>query len=106
MKRVYISGRIGDMDGNPLSDVDFFIVKEKFNKKQRELESMGFKAINPAINPKNKGRRAFECMKNNIRLLLDCDAITFTTDARYSHSCWLELEIAKKCNIELIDTNC
>lgn len=97
MTNVYISGPITN---NP----DY---KEDFARAEQLLKDNGFVARNPLVVEK-KLRSIYrepsyeEYLKEDIRMLLDCDGIYFLEGSEDSKGCKVEAAIAEVCGIPTV----
>lgn len=95
MKRVYLSG---PMTGLP--DLNY----PAFHKKASELREQGYAVANPAENfdgQQDIPRKT--CLRQDLRLLLECDYITFLRGFENSAGALLEAYVARECGIEVLD---
>lgn len=93
MTRIYISGA---MTGKP--DLNFPL----FNREAIRLRSMGYDVINPAeLNPDPEASW-HDCMKTDLKALLDCDAIALLDGWENSQGAHLELHIAHRVGIKVL----
>lgn len=95
MKRVYISGRISGLP-EPLY-TRYFADAEKL------LLSMGYKPYNPTKRGIVPGYKWEDYMKEDIKVLCDCDAIYFLPNWMDSKGAVMEHDIAKKLSIPTIE---
>lgn len=85
MKRIYLSG---PMSGLP--DLNF----PAFKAAAEKLRAAGFEVVNPAeLNP-IAGSAWADCMRVDIKALLDCDAIVLLDGWEHSRGAKLELHVA------------
>lgn len=95
--KVYISG--------PIAHYDVEERKAYFNAVAERLRTKGYIPVNPFENPlwlSGNGNADWrEHMKEDIRMLLDCDFITLLPNWEKSKGCKLELDVASSCGIEL-----
>ena len=93
MTRIYISGA---MTGKP--DLNF----PRFNQEAARLRSMGYEVVNPAeLNP-DPSASWHDCMKRDLKALLDCDALAMLDGWQTSTGAHLELNIAHRVGIEIL----
>jgi len=94
-KKVYISG--------PIAHYDLQERKNTFAQYADMLEQLGYTPVNPFDNPLHRAGRADadwrEHMREDIRMLLDCDCILMLPDWWRSKGCKLELDVASSCGI-------
>ena len=93
MKRIYIAGKV---TGEPLRECT-----GKFGRAQKDLEELGFEAVNPLqvvgtweITWKN-------AMRKCIRALMECDAIYVLPCSQNSRGAGIELQLAASLGIPL-----
>lgn len=92
MKRIYISG---PMTGKPHHNFP------AFNAAARTLREMGFEVVNPVdINP-DPGAPWHECLKADLRALLDCDTIALLPGWEGSAGAHLELHVAHRVGLNI-----
>lgn len=97
MKTIYISG---PMTGLP--DYNF----PAFNAEAARLRGLGYDVINPAeINPVGENNTWHECMRKDIRALMDCDTIAMMPGWINSSGAHLEMNIAHRVGIRIIDAS-
>ena len=93
MKKIYISG---PMTGLP--DLNF----PAFHIEAARLRELGFDVVNPAdLNP-NPDTGWHECMRNDLRALLDCDILALLDGWQNSVGAHLELHIAHRVGMEIV----
>lgn len=92
MTRVYLSGAMSGKD-----DLNFPL----FNREATRLRSMGYRVVNPAeLNPDPR-TPWHECMKNDLKALLDCESIVMLEGWEDSQGAHLELHIAHRVGIKV-----
>ena len=93
MKRIYISG---PMTGKP--DLNF----PAFNSESERLRSFGYEVINPAeLNP-DPNAAWHECMRNDLKALLDCDTLALIDGWDGSNGAHLEVHVAHRVGIRIV----
>lgn len=93
MKKIYISG---PMTGLP--DLNF----PAFHAETMRLRSLGYGVANPAeLNP-DPGTGWHECMRNDLRVLLDCDILALLDGWQNSAGAHLEIHIAHRVGMEVV----
>lgn len=93
MKRIYISG---PMTGMP--DLNF----PAFHAEAARLSALGYQVVNPAeINP-DPGMSWHECMRRDLRALLDCDALALLEGWQKSAGAHLEMHVAHRIGMEIV----
>lgn len=92
--RIYLSGA---MTGKP--DLNFPL----FDREAARLRSMGYEVVNPAeLNP-DPNTPWHQCMRTDLKALLDCDAIALIGDDWMdSQGAHLELHIAHRVGIRVL----
>ena len=91
MKKIYIAGKVS---GLPIAEVSM-----KFGSAQQELETKGFKAVNP-LRVVNDWKATWEeAMKKCIRALTECDAVYLLPCYVDSPGAKFEIDIAHKLGI-------
>ena len=94
MTRIYISGA---MTGQP--DLNFPL----FNREATRLRSMGYEVVNPAeLNP-DPNTPWHQCMRTDLKALLDCDAIAMVGNWMDSQGAHLEIHIAHRVGIKVLN---
>lgn len=88
--KVYISGKI-------TGDADY---KKKFQNAENFLEAAGFEVFNPAKETAPGKSWAFY-MRNDIKQLVDCDAIFLLKDWEESKGAKLEYNLAQQLEIKI-----
>ena len=93
MKRIYLSG---PMTGLP--ELNF----PAFNAEADRLRALGFEVVNPAdLNPE-PGTGWHECMRNDLKALLDCDALALLDGWQRSAGAHLEMHVAHRVGMEIV----
>lgn len=89
MKRIYVSGKMSD-----LPDFNF----DKFEKAERQLLDKGYSVVNPHKIPENQveGMSWGQYMVNDLRYILQCDAIAVLDDWTTSPGAQLEMLFAQR----------
>ena len=94
MKRVYISG---PMTGMP--NFNF----PAFNAEAARLRELGYDVVNPVdINP-DTATPYNECLRNDLKALLDCDTIAMLDGWMNSNGAHLEMHIAHRVGIRVVE---
>ncbi|HPP39835.1 MAG TPA: DUF4406 domain-containing protein [Candidatus Kapabacteria bacterium] len=86
--KVYLAGKV--------TGEDFNAVKAKFAKKQKELEALGYKVINPVTAIDNLNLNWTRAMKRCIDMVPKCDAIYLMADWKKSTGAKIEYLVADK----------
>lgn len=93
MKRVYLSG---PMTGLP--ELNF----PAFNAEAARLRSLGFVVVNPVdLNP-DPATGWNECMRNDLKALLDCDMLALLDGWQRSSGAHLEMHMAHRVGMEIV----
>ena len=93
MKRIYLSG---PMTGLP--ELNF----PAFNAEAARLRALGFEVVNPAdLNP-DPDTGWHECMRNDLKALLDCDALALLDGWQRSTGAHLEIHVAHRVGMEIV----
>jgi len=88
---IYISGAItGDSN-----------YKAKFEKAKKELETRGYRAVNPAEFELPDGASWEDYMKQDLSLLLKCDGIYMLKDWKQSRGAKLEHDLAQTLKMQV-----
>lgn len=90
--KVYISGKI-------TGDADY---KKKFANAEEMAQAVGFEVFNPAKVP-DEGKPWEWYMKQDIKALMDCDAILLLKDWKESRGARLEAYIASQLKIKIYE---
>ena len=95
MIRIYISG---PMTGLPQNNYP------AFNKCADDFRRAGFAVVNPAELAGEKQLTWQEYMRQDLRWLLDCDAITMLPGWKNSKGAQLELAVAQGLGLKIFDS--
>lgn len=87
MSKVYISGKI--------TGLNLRQYQAKFERAARRLKTMGYIPINPAAKGEIIGYKWEDYMKDDIKLLCDCDYIYQLENWEESEGAKFEYEVAK-----------
>jgi len=90
--RVYISGK---MTGVP--DLNFPL----FNAEAARLRALGYDVVNPVELCPDPAATWHDCLKADIKALLDCDSIVMLEGWEDSQGAHLELHIAHRVGIKV-----
>lgn len=94
MKRIYLSG---PMTGIP--DFNF----SAFNAEAARLRNLGYDVVNPVdINP-DTTTPYNDCLRNDLKALLDCDTIAMLDGWMNSNGAHLEMHIAHRVGILVVE---
>lgn len=94
MKRIYISG---PMTGKP--EWNF----PAFHAEAERLRSLGYDVVNPAEINTDTSTPYNECLRNDLKALLDCDTIAMLDDWMDSNGAHLEMHIAHRVGIKVVE---
>lgn len=95
MKTLYLSG---PMTGLPkLNFPDFHAAAAR-------LRALGYSVINPAeLNAGPGSKSWYECMRTDLKALLDCDAIVLLDGWQQSAGAHLEIHVAHRVGISILN---
>lgn len=93
VKTVYISGKIGGIED---------IAPELFLKAENELKEKGYNVVNPMNIEHNHDKSWLSYMRNDIKALVDCDAIYMLDNWIDSRGAKVELTIAYGLDLETL----
>lgn len=93
MKRVYLSGPMTSMP-----DLNF----PAFNAEAHRLRAIGYEVVNPATLNPDPGATWHECMRQDLKALLDCDAIALLDGWQKSAGAHLEMHVAHRIGMEIL----
>jgi hypothetical protein len=95
VKRIYISGA---MSGVPEHNFP------AFNAEAARLRALGYEVVNPAeVNP-DVTLSWHECLRQDIKLLCDCDTLALLPGWEHSQGAHLELHIAHRLGMTITAT--
>jgi hypothetical protein len=95
VKRIYISGA---MSGVPEHNFP------AFNAEAARLRALGYEVVNPAeVNP-DVALSWHECLRQDIKLLCDCDTLALLPGWEHSQGAHLELHIAHRLGMTITAT--
>lgn len=96
MNRIYLSG---PMTGLP--ECNF----PAFHAEAARLRGLGYEVVNPAeLNPLESQSSWHQCMRNDLRALMDCDTIAMMPGWINSSGAHLEMHIAHRIGIEIVES--
>lgn len=100
MKKIYISGPMTGYD-----DMNFPAFYEMENKLKNYID---VEVVNPAkvshlAEEKYKNPSYFDYLREDFRVLLDCDAVVMLTGWKESRGCMAELALAKALSIPFFE---
>lgn len=93
MKKIYISG---PMTG--IQDLNFPV----FNLEAARLRSLGFEVVNPAEINQETNTGWHECLRNDLKALLDCDTLALLDGWQHSAGAHLEMHVAHRVGIQIV----
>lgn len=93
MKRIYISG---PMTGLPALNFP------AFNAEAARLRGMGFEVVNPAELNEDPNANWHDCMRTDLKALLDCDTLALLPGWQKSSGAHLEMHVAHRVGIEIV----
>ncbi len=93
IKKVYISGKISGLDRHEVSN--------NFYRAQEYLVALGFDVVNPLELYHVHKEEWSDCMKTDIKAMLDCDIIYMLSNWRNSLGARLENLICKRLGIKI-----
>lgn len=93
-KKIYISA--------PISGYNLTERKAFFSQIEGRLAEEGYKPVNPFNNALPDSAPYTEHLKQDIKLLLDCDGMVRPSRWRKSKGCEIEARVAKACGIPTI----
>lgn len=94
MKRIYLSGPMSNMP-----DFNF----PAFNAEAARLRALGYDVVNPVdINP-DTTTPYNECLRADLKALLDCDTIAMLDGWMDSNGAHLEMHIAHRVGIAVVE---
>lgn len=97
--KVYISG--------PISSLKYEVAKSRFARGAEFATSMGFKAINPMTFGEVDAEKPWEqYMREDIKVLLECDAIMMLEGWRDSRGAKIEKFVAEQMGIDVLGQDC
>lgn len=91
--KVYVSG---PMTGLP--ELNF----PAFRAAARKLREMGFSVVNPADSTANEGKSWTECLRNDLRNMLTCDALVLLPGWSKSRGANFEVSVAKRLEMPVV----
>ena len=92
MKRIYLSGPMTGM-----MDFNF----PAFYGETLRLMNLGYEVVNPAeIN--DAGVTWHECMRRDLKAMLDCDTLALLPGWENSQGAHLEMHVAHRCGIRIV----
>jgi len=93
--KIYISGKI---TGLPIQEA-----QNNFEAAEKRLKSEGHEPINPMKLPHEHGKTWSEYMKEDIKALLECDAIYMLLGWQESKGACIEFNLAHDLRLKIIE---
>lgn len=93
MKRIYISG---PMTGLPLLNFP------AFNIESARLRTLGYEVVNPADINTDPDTGWHECLRNDLKALLDCDTLVLLDGWQKSAGAHLEMHVAHRVGLTIL----
>jgi Asp-tRNA(Asn)/Glu-tRNA(Gln) amidotransferase A subunit family amidase len=93
--KIYISGKITGLDENEAF--------KNFNEAELYLRSQGHEVVNPMTLPHQHDRTWKSYMKEDVKAMMDCDAVYLLSNFRNSKGAMIERNIAKQLEMEIIE---
>lgn len=94
MRKCYIAGKIGDLPKDQY--------EANFEAAEREVIALGFVPVSPLKLPHEHGRTWKEYMVEDLKALLDCDAVYAQHNVRFSPGGMIEINTANSVGITVI----
>jgi hypothetical protein len=94
MKKCYIAGKIGDLP--------FTEYMENFAVGKVEAENLGYTGVSPTDLPHQHDRTWAAYMKEDLKALMDCEAVYALRNWRHSPGAIVEVELAMKLGLTII----
>ena len=92
MEKIYVSGKITD-NAN---------YKAQFSSAEKHLQDLGYSVINPARLDLPDGATWADYMRQDIKLLCDCDAIFMLVNWQESKGAKIEHQLAQELGLKII----
>ena len=92
MKKIYISGKITDNEN--------YITE--FEAAEKALKIAGYKPINPAKEQLPDGATWADYMRQDLKLLCDCDGVYMLYDWQRSNGAVLEFTVARNLGLKIM----
>lgn len=94
MKKCYIAGKIGDLPRQEVYD--------NFYKGKIEVIALGYAALSPLDLPHNHNKTWSKYMREDLRAMLECDAVYSLRNWRDSNGATIEVNLALQVGIDII----
>lgn len=86
----------------PITGRDLDKVRERIAELKRKLEDKGFVPVSPFDRDVDFNASHEEHMREDIKMLIDCDYILMSSEWEYSVGCCAELNAALVCGIKVM----
>ena len=96
-KKCYIAGFIGDLTKEQY--------EANFTAAEKEVIKLGFEPMNPLKFGHNHDKSWESYMREDIKMLMDCQYLYAQSNIRFSPGGMIELELAAKVGINIIHQN-
>lgn len=92
--KVYISGRI--------TDLPFDEAKQAFDKAEQSLKEQGYSVVNPIKNGLDNSASWAEHMREDLKMMLDCDTIYMLRGYELSRGAMIEKNLAESLGFRVL----
>lgn len=86
----------------PITGYDLTERRETAARIETKLQQLGFETVNPMSKGLSDEAQYSEHMRQDLKLLLDCDHIFLAKGWENSGGCRLEADVAMKCGLMMI----
>lgn len=93
-KKCYIAGKIGDL---PLE-----VYTKNFNEAKDQVKELGFEPVSPTDLPHNHDKKWLSYMREDMKAMLDCDAVFAQRNWNDSPGARIEVSTAKSLGLQVI----
>ena len=97
-KKCYIAGKIGGLD------VEVFT--KNFEQAKQEVAALGYEPVSPVDLPHNHGRTWAEYMREDLRAMLECEAVYALSNWRTSPGANIEVNLALNVGLTILHQPC
>lgn len=94
MSKVYISG--------PITGRDPGVVRKRFKQVMTILQEEGLEPVSPLENGLPDSATWSDHMKENIRMMMQCDSVAFMSNWPVSRGCRVEYKLAENLGMRII----
>lgn len=94
MKKCYIAGKIGDLSKE--------VYEHNFNYAKKVVSALGYEPVSPVDLPHNHDKTWESYMKDDIKALVECDAVYVLHNWRTSPGATIEVNLALSLGINTI----